>query len=154
MNLIKSIAFSSLLVLVVTACNVKPKAPEFRTVENIVPTYNAGDVNIKGDIIMFNPNSVGFDIVSADIDVFINQKEVSTITDLKAINVKNKSEFTLPLDITFPADKVYKGFLSSALGLISSKSVTFKMEGDINFKVKGIPLNKKIEFSKELKIAK
>ncbi|MEZ5007466.1 MAG: LEA type 2 family protein [Chitinophagales bacterium] len=154
MKIVKSIAIITLVFLVATSCQYKPKAPEFRTVENIVPSYSAGDVNIKGDIIMFNPNAIGFDIVSTDIDVFINQKDVYNITELKAINAKSKSEFTIPLDITFPAEKVYKGFLSSGLGLISSKSVTFKMEGDINYKVKGIPLTKRVEFSKELKISR
>lgn len=154
MKLFRSIKMCSLISMVLVSCNLKPKAPEFRSVENIVPSYDAGDVTIKGDIIMYNPNAVGFDIVSTDIDVFINQKDVYNITELKAINAKNKSEFTIPLDITFPAEKVYKGFLSTGLGLISSKTVTFKLQGDINYEVKGIPFTKKVDFAKELKISR
>lgn len=154
MKSIYSILILSISITFLAGCGFKPKAPEFKTVENIVPSYSSGDVNIKGDIIMHNPNPIGFDIISTDIDVFINQKEVYNITDLKAINVKNKSDFTVPMDITFPADKVYRGFLGTALGLISSKTVTFKMKGEINYKVKGISLKKDIEFKKELKISK
>ncbi len=154
MKSIYSILILTLTVALFSSCNLKPKAPEFKTVENIVPNYKYGNVTITGDMIMHNPNPIGFDIISTDIDVFINQKIVSNITDLKAVNVKNKSDFTFPLDITFPAERVYKGFLGTALGLISSKTVTFKMEGEINFKVKGIPLKKDIEFIKELKISR
>ncbi len=117
------------LVLALSSCNVKPKAPEFRSIQNIEkPTYKSGDVNIKGEIVMYNPNRFGFNIKNTEIDVFINQKNVTSIKklDLTKVKVKNRAEFAVPFDVTFPAEKVYKGLLSQGVGMLSSKTVTVR----------------------------
>lgn len=144
-----------LMIALVASCNLKPKSPEFVRVENIErPTYYGGVITLKGDMIFHNPNKIGFDIKSTDIDVFINQKKVYTIDNLKANDVQANSEFAIPFKIEFESDKVYKGFLSTGLGMLSSKSVVFKLEGTVDLEVKGIPFQEDISFSKEIKISK
>jgi LEA14-like dessication related protein len=143
--------------LLITSCSLKPKIPTFRdfgTIED--PDYSNGEVNIKGDIILYNPNRCGFNIDSAAVEVFVNQKKVSTIDkfDLTKVEIKKKSEIKIPFNVTFEAEKVYKGFLSRGLGLTTSSDVTFRLEGTVDFDVKGVKYTQPILVLRDIKISR
>jgi len=145
------------LFLWITSCNTKPKVPAFREFGTIQePIYSVGEVNIKGDIVLYNPNRYGFNIDSVAIDVFVNQKVVATIDrlDLSKVEIKKKSEINIPFNVTFKAEKVYKGFLARGLGLTTSSDVTFRLEGTVDFDVKGVKYTQPILVLKEIKISR
>lgn len=157
MRFFKIVSIILCSVLLVVGCSLKPKMPEFRDFGTIQePDYQVGEINIKGDLLVYNPNRFGFNIDSAAIDVFINQKKVTTINkiDLSKVEIKKKSEFNIPFDVTFSAEKVYKGFLARGLGITTSSDVTFRFEGTVDLDVKGVKYTQPILVLKEIKISR
>ncbi len=118
-----------LAVLLTASCSKKEVQPEFRSVENVSIERKAGVIYLKADLIMYNPNRVGLELKNADLDIFINAKNVGNVSQIDASAIKARSNFTLPLDLEFPPKKVFDTFLQTGFGMIRTKTIDLGIEG-------------------------
>ena len=149
----KQFAACILLFLTMTSC--VNKEIEYQKVENLkVLSLTSKDITLSADAIFKNPNILGGKVFPEDIKVFIEDTEVTTVKS-KEFKVPAVKEFSVPLEVTIPFDKIpgYKkgGILGVIMGGLSkTHKVSFK--GKLNYRVVGFKASYDINHTEELKL--
>ena len=137
------------------SCSKKEVQPEFKSVENVSIDRKAGTIYLKADLIMHNPNRIGLELKNADLDIFINAKNVGNVSQFDASTIKAKSDFTLPLNMEFPPSKVFSTFLQTGFGMIRTKTIDLGIEGTLRIKAAKITWpDVPVSFKKEIDISR
>lgn len=115
---------------------------------------NKNEIKLSTNAYFHNPNDVGCEVVSTDIDVFVNGLEVSEVTQSKTIQLDAGNEFFIPLSTLIPLEKISKdkkGILGGLLTTLFNKNLKVKYEGIVTLKKMGIEFDIDIEGEEMLK---
>ena len=130
----RTFLFSIFSILILIACN-GPTSPEFKKLENVqfksTSFLNGLTVTLTSDAIFHNPNPIGAKVTEVDLDVFINGKQVTRVKQDLSVDMKAKSDFTLPLEFEIPLQEVYKDLKPTLGDLFKKKKIEYKLDGDI-----------------------
>ena len=92
------------------------------------------NVELVADCILYNPNSVGFDLKEANFDVYLyGNKAAHVLQDADAV-MPAKKEFSFPITATVNPKEIYgrgRGLLDVALQVMANKRIKVKYEGTI-----------------------
>ncbi|MEM9885601.1 MAG: LEA type 2 family protein [Bacteroidota bacterium] len=135
--------------LMLSACS-KYQNPDFRSIENIKfkTATLAGDVVLVGDMILYNPNTIGVNVDEMALEVFVDDSKVADVVQNVRAKMKAKSDFSLPLEVNIPMKEVFdelKGGLLS--NLLKSQKADVKIEGTVGVSIAGI--SRSVPFSYE-----
>lgn len=148
----KRLIILSTILLTFFNCSVNEK-PEFVGVENIkilesTPEY----IILTADALFVNPNSVGGELQTDNIKVFVNGSETALVTSEK-FQVPANKEFSIPLKANVPIDSVFgDANLSGLIGSLLTKKMKVQYKGAINYTVLGYTATYAIDKTEDIKI--
>jgi len=148
----KQLIILSTILLVAFSCTVKEK-PEFLRVENIkVLESSSKDIKLTADALFLNPNTIGGELKTDKLKIFINNNEMVTVTT-EIFKVPAKKEFTIPLQANIPTELIFSDKnLSGLLGSLFSKKLKVQYKGNIVYKILGFSHTYYIDKTETLKI--
>lgn len=115
------------------------KEPEFKEIKNL--KFNSvnlkGVIRLTGDAIFENPNPVGIDITGLDLKVDIEGNESAAITQSVTAQMKANSDFSLPLNIDIPAEKVVRNLKNTLGSLLGDRKYEVRIAGTIEVSLLG-----------------
>jgi len=140
------------LALTVLSCSVK-ETPEFIRVSNIqVIETTSQHITLKADALFKNPNSIGGELQTDEIKVFVNGNDLATVSS-EVFKVPAKAEFTIPLTTRIETKQLISDKnLSSLLGSFLNQSLDVQYKGDIKYKVLGFSHKYAIDKTETVKI--
>ena len=127
--------------------------PVFNKVENFkLKKLNRDIVGLTADLNCYNPNPIGVNLSSIDIDVEIDGLSIGKVNQLGMVEIKGKEEFIIPISIHFPLNEILKkeGLLQSALSVLLEEKANVKYQGTLYFDVAGITVSKAIDLEEEV----
>ena len=131
------------------------KKIEYKKIEHItVLSLTSKSITLSAEAIFKNPNILGGTVYPENIKVFLNDEEISLV-ESKRFKVPAVKEFSLPLKVTIPFDKLKQNENESVLGsILSSLTKTHKIsfKGILNYKVAGIKSSYVVNHTEELKL--
>ena len=135
------IKYWTLYVLILSAvfsCK-KLEAPEFESVENLeIKDRTSTSVTLAAEVNFYNPNSRKITLKHADIDVFLNDKLITSYTRDYNLKIDNNEHFSVPVEIAFSLSDLNKNVISSALNALLGKKQMLSYKGHIKIKAFGI----------------
>lgn len=139
------------LFLFLNSCSTKQI--EYQNLENLqILSVNSKDITLSADAVFKNPNILGGKVIPENIIVYIDDKEITTVKTSE-FKVPAKKEFSVPLEVTIPFDKLSSGggLLGAVLNTLGkTHQVTFK--GVLNYRVAGFKSSYIINHTEELKL--
>ncbi|MCB9235106.1 MAG: LEA type 2 family protein [Bacteroidia bacterium] len=150
-NLFSLILFCLLLTLF--SCD-QVKEPEFQTMKDL--KFNS--VNLKGDLrltakaVFSNPNPVGIKISGMDLNVDIEGHEAAHVVQQVASEMKPNADFSLPLTIDIPIEKVVVNLKDTVTSIFKKKKYKVEMEGTIQVELLGAQVDVPFEYEEETEL--
>lgn len=142
-----------LFLFALSSCD-EVKEPEFQKIENV----KFKSVNLKGDLeltaeaVFYNPNPVGVKITKVDIEVDIEGKDAAHLIQNLSSEMKGNSDFSLPLTIQIPIEKVVRNIKDTVTSIFKKKKYKVEMDGMIEVQVLGQKIEVPIEYSEAIKL--
>jgi|GEM_PF-964070 len=134
------------LLLSVNACKVY-EDPEFRSIENLtIKKFSKKEVIITADAILYNPNRVSITLNEIDLNISVNNIEVNHFKQTSSSKINGRKEFKLPVEISFPTQKIFDNLLSTIAILQNKKELEVKYEGQVRFKAVGINFKVPVDY--------
>ncbi|NNC86645.1 MAG: LEA type 2 family protein [Bacteroidia bacterium] len=146
-----------LFISFLSACT-EPKEPEFKSVNNVkVVEFTDKVVVIDANAVFHNPNPYSVTLQKSDIDVFVNEINVGKAKQIKSSDIAANSEFTMPMQISFPPSKILndtQGLINIALGALGGKKIDLQYKGSVTLSVLEIPFTVPVDYEDEIKFKK
>jgi LEA14-like dessication related protein len=142
------------IVLCSISCSA-PTAPYFKSISVVeVQDLKLNNVTLTTNLLYHNPNLVGATVTRSETKVTVNHIEVGEVIQDQSIEVSSKSDFTLPVTISFPPKKIFKnkGLLKSALQILSNEKANVHYKGSLTIKVAGVEFDLPIDHEEEVEI--
>lgn len=143
-----------LLIIAFTSCTLTQE-PDFLKLDNHkIITFNKKEVKLSTHAHFHNPNDVGCEVVSTDIEVFVNELSVSKVSQANSINLESGNDFFIPMTVSIPTNKIAKdksGIFNGLITTLFNKNIKIKYEGIITLKKAGIEFDIDIEGEEILK---
>ena len=138
------------LTIVISSC--VPKQPvEFRAIRNIVvATDSTGEPQLKGEIVLYNPNHMRMKLKEIKVDVFVDGKKAATVDQKPDLVIPAASEFSAFVLARLSLKEI--GLLDAVLGLFGGKKYGVVYSGYVRVRVHGVTVKVPIEFKDELKL--
>lgn len=128
------------------------KEPEFKGVQNIVVReLTANGVTVDAEALFFNPNGVSITLEQIDVNLVINDNNVGNVNYTLNQKIEGKSDFKLPITVTFPPKLLYDNLLQGLAGLLTKKEYVVEYKGHVKAKAIGISLKIPVKEKKKIK---
>jgi len=130
----------------------KIEKPQFKSIQNIeISEITKDNASLQADLLLHNPNIIGYAIESIDIKVFSKGKELTHISQAVNARFEPESDLHLPVKLAVPLDKILsQGGLLTAIQSFVEKKITLEFKGDIKISSAGISL--KVPFEEEREV--
>lgn len=125
-----------LLLLSFSSCKVSQ--PEFRRVENYQLNRDGANFTIGADVVCYNPNRFRFKIQNLNANVFFNDQKMTMLGKEMDLKVKGRSEFSVPLSITFTGNDAFKNLFINLSQIIKKQQMSLLILGNVKFKAYGV----------------
>ncbi|MDO5970203.1 hypothetical protein Q4Q35_10330 [Flavivirga aquimarina] len=148
----RNIIILSTMLFAFISCSVNEK-PEFLHIENIkVLESTSKHITFTADAFFLNPNTIGGELKTDEMKVFVNDNEMATIST-KSFKVPAKKEFSIPLKTHIPTDSIFSNKnINGLLGSLFSQKIKVQYKGDIKYKVLGFSYTYNIDKIENVKI--
>lgn len=142
-----------LFILIMMSCTVHKK-PVFVNVTGIeVVSADFSKIILKADAVFQNPNSIGGELSTDSIQVYINGIQTANVFS-KPYKVPPKQEFSIPLKVEIPTKNIFgksnKGFLGGLLNAVLNQTVLVRFKGELHYKVLGFSSSYMIDVSQKV----
>lgn len=139
----------------ICSCSIKKK-PIFIKVDNLRLISVVSDtIRLNANAFFENPNDVGGKISTDEIKVIVNGADIAQVSS-EEFKVPARSEFTIPLKVVIPTNKVYKnnknGILGGLINSVLNKSIKVQFKGNLKYKFLGFSSVYNIDETQNLKI--
>ncbi|WP_276132885.1 LEA type 2 family protein [Polluticoccus soli] len=123
------------------SCGPPPKALTYQDVKNFRLFTLSLTPDVGMDIQFYNPNNFGLKLKDADINVFINEREIGKTTITNSFDVPANDTFLLPVRLRANLGNIF----ANAYSILSNKEVDVRLAGYVKAG-KGIYLNVPINY--------
>ncbi len=153
MRIFAALALCGLFLL--TGCS-GPKEPEFQRLENVrLKTLPfKGELQFTADAIMHNPNPIGVEITTLDLDVEMEHSHVADISQDVSAKMPPNGDFALPLEFYVPIKEVFKDWKGLLGGTLSNQTVDVHVDGHCKVSVASATVKVPIKFSEHVVLLK
>jgi len=128
------------------------KEPEFKGVQNIVvKELSANGVTVDAEALFYNPNGVSITLEQIDVNLVINDSNVGNVNYALNQKIEGKSDFKLPITVSFPPKLLYDNLLQGLAGLLTQKEYVVEYRGFVRAKAVGISLKIPVKEKKKIK---
>lgn len=143
---IRLAAIVCILTIFMLAC-ANPKQLEYRDIDSIQLKELSLKPKIGMNILMYNPNSYGVTMKSANIGVYINEKHVGDAVLDGKVKVPGLDSFLVPVILN--AD--LSGVFLNAYSLLANKELNIRLQGNVKAG-KGVFVNIPINYKGKKKL--
>ena len=137
MRLFKTILLLATISLL-AACG-KPSSPEFMRMEDVkfgsVSFSDGLSVVLNGNAVFDNPNKIGANISSVDLDMYVNGKKVTHINQEVHTTMPANAEFKLPLTFNVPLKEVFKDAKPTLGDIFNKRKIEYRLVGTLKVAV-------------------
>ncbi len=112
--------------------------------------FSLKQVQFKTDLVMFNPNKIGIELLNTETDIYINDVLLGHSTQNKSIRVNKKSEFSIPLTVNVATHQITFSFLKSMWASMRKGKVKLSVKGSCRLKKAGIPFSFPINYADQI----
>lgn len=135
-------ALLAILCLGTYSCsNTAPKALTYQDVKNFRLFTLSLNPDIGMDIQFYNPNTFNLTLKDANLNVFINEREIGTTTITNSFSVPATDTFLLPVRLKANLGNIF----ANAYSILSNKEVDIRLVGNVKAG-RGIYLNIPINY--------
>ncbi len=134
------ICFFALACLGFSSCKIQE--PQFKQVNNLRINSAGSDMMIEGDAVFYNPNNLSLTLKEVNLVVSLGQDQLGTIVQTMEKEIEAKSEFSVPLSLKFPKQKILGLLIGGFFGGLANKDIEIGYKGfakankyGVNFKV-------------------
>jgi LEA14-like dessication related protein len=146
------VLFLLLNVFFITACN-QLQIPVYKRMDNFrFDAFSFKQIVFKSDLVMFNPNKIGIELLETETDIYINDIKLGHSAQNKAIRVNKKSEFTIPLTVQLATNQLSFSFIKSLWQSMRKGKVKLHVIGSCRLRKAGIPINFPINYSDNIEL--
>ena len=125
----KKLIYFLILIIAISSCTLTQE-PDFINLDEFkIISLNKNEIKLSASAHFKNPNDVGCEVVSTDINVFANELLVSTVNQTKSISLESDNKFYIPLAVSIPTKKIIKdksGFFNGLLTTLFNKNFSIK----------------------------
>ncbi len=151
----KNVLYLILISIFLLNCSVKKK-PTFIKVDEIeFLSLSKDTIRLQAKAYFKNENDIGGKLSTDEIKVIVNGAEVAQVSS-EEFKVPANKEFSIPLNVVIPANKVFEnkkgGVLGGLLSSLLNNKLDVRFKGDIKYKVLGISNTYAIDKTQEIKI--
>ena len=140
------------VILVAVACS-KPEQPELIRIKDLkVQDFNKEEVILTGSAVLFNPNRYSITVKEIDVLVQVNNQAVGKVNQVGEVKILAKSEFEVPLNVSFAPQDVYDNLLSGLISYIMKGEFNVHYKGVIRIKVSGLVFTVPVDHKSTVKI--
>jgi len=133
---------SFIAIILFSSCKNNIKDPEYRDIRNVhLITLGLLQSTAGADIVYYNPNKVGVQVESATGDIYVENNLFGQFELSDKVQVKKKSEFTLPTLVKIDMASVIKN-----RDIYKQKQAMVRIEGTATVKKAGISKNVPIKY--------
>jgi len=152
MNTLSKFIFLCFCFLIV-ACS-GPQKPEIKRIDNIeAVSVQDNQVTVTADVVMYNPNPIDLEITGANINVSVNDIEAAKVKEPKNRVVEANSEGVIPMEVTFPLNKIFKlDNLGSLFNMATQQKAKVAYKGDIDVTVMNMTFRVAVEKEQEVSL--
>lgn len=136
-----------LLCLLSAACMKTPKSLIYQDVKNFRLLSLSLTPDIGMDLQFYNPNTYNLTLKDANVNVFINDKQVGTTSLMSSFSVPANDTFLLPVKLQANLGNIF----ANAYSILSNRPVDVHLQGSVKAG-RGIYLNIPIDFRTKLKL--
>jgi LEA14-like dessication related protein len=120
-----------ILILSILGSCSNVKAPEFKSIKDLVADANGKVITVKGMGLFYNPNTTKMVLKSANIEVFMNEQSITRINRKFDLLLLPEHEFVVPLEVDLNQDQIRELIKNNALQLLLGKGLKFTYKGNI-----------------------
>ncbi len=134
-----------------------PTEPQFLKVSNVeVKEMSFDKVTINSFLHYHNPNNIKGQFKATDIKVTVNDIDVGSLKQLEKVAVPRKSDFKIPVTISFPPKDIFKkkGLLKSVLQAYANDKVALHYLGTMTFTIAGKDFKIPIDYKDDIILKK
>jgi LEA14-like dessication related protein len=135
-----------------SSCRIQ--APVFKGVENVqLERVGSTGIKIASQAVFYNPNRVRCKIKDIAFDVNLDKKRIATIGEKTDVMVKGRSDFRIPMGVTFnPSGTIFDN-LKAVVDLFRDKESTLSMTGNIKLKAYFVTIPIPFTFEQKIKLS-
>ena len=145
------------LIFSLCACS-KIKDPQFKKLtEFSVQNLGVNQVTLKANANYFNPNPIGGEIKSSNINVMVNDVDLGMLQQNFGSKIEGNSDFTIPIIIEFSPKEIFKkegGLLTGILNAALNKEVEVKYNGYVMLEIMDVDIKIPIEHEEVVHLKK
>ncbi|GAB4341620.1 MAG: hypothetical protein OHK0038_21330 [Flammeovirgaceae bacterium] len=136
--------------LVLSSCKLED--PVFKGMQSLsVSSVSASEVLLEGEGLFYNPNGMSLTIQEMNVKLFVNNEEMGVCHQELNQKIESKSDFTVPIKVKFPSDKLYKNLFQGLLGMLTKQEYEVRYIGEVKMKAYGISFTVPIDDKKKVK---
>lgn len=149
----KKTLFFGLVILAAAAFFLYPKAPQMTGIENFkLPKMDARTLTIQGDAKFTNPNFFGLTVEGYEIDVLVSEKKVGQIESNEKRPIEPKTDFSIPVTVTFEKREVFggSGFFRNLIKSAVDNEMKAHYKGEVRVSVLGMVFPVAVDYTQNL----
>lgn len=144
-----------LLCLFTTTSCSRPQEPIYKGFEGLkASTISTKRITLSGEAVYHNPNALGGEVTSTDIEVIVNDIPAAKIEQTMSIPVPATAEFGIPLECNISPKDIYENDRNGALGgiinAVLTKKVDVQYRGQIVVKIAGFSYTMPVDYEEEV----
>jgi len=149
---VKFLIFFSPLVLLV-GCKEPEPAKLLRFQNMIFDSASSNEMQVRGEAVLYNPNSFGVRIKEIDIQIEIASTKVATLRETKAVKAGAKKEFVVEFQGLVAMSDIQKIVEKDGLAYLLGKKVPLRFFGNIKTNMSGWSSNIPVDVSEDVSLS-
>lgn len=133
-----------------------PKTPEFKKVKNARVTNANGKIyTISADAVYHNPNSIGGTLTGMEMDISVDDIEITHLSQTKSAVVQPETDFIVPITFDVDIQKVIgenTGFLKGMLDKLLKDEVEINYKGHLNVEFLNAEFKVPVEYTEAMSL--
>lgn len=137
------------LFLAMSSCLPKEEL-QFKKVRNVVLTASGATPVLRGDLVLYNPNTKRMKLKKLDLDIMLNGKKAGVVDQKLRQEIPALDEFTVPIEVAISLKEV--GLLDAISSILGGKKNVVRIKGKIRGSVNGWTVSVPVDYTEEIKL--
>jgi LEA14-like dessication related protein len=151
----RNISLLVISMLAVVGCSA-PKTPDFKKMKNVrVSNVNGNVYSVAGDAIYNNPNSIGGNLVGMEMDISVDEIEVTHISQTKSAVIQPETDFSVPIVFDVDVQKVLgenEGLLGGLLKKLVKDEIDITYKGHLEVEFLGTSFKVPVDYTEAVSV--
>jgi LEA14-like dessication related protein len=124
---------------------------EYRKLTDIkFETFTFSKIVLKTNLQLYNPNSIGVDVVDSDMDIYINDKLIGKSKQVQPTRVNRISEFALPIEVEVETAQLDLSYLKDLWEKSQKGKVKVSVKGICKLRKMAVPIKLPIDYTDDV----